>query len=213
MDANVLSVSQYLQIVNAVLREHVPSGEIVVEGEISGFTVKDGKWIIFDLKDEQDAKTKVACFGTTYKILGAFENGMKVRVFGYPTVKPWSTFQIDVQRIDPVGEGALKRAYELLKKKLEAEGLFDAGRKRALPRFPERIGLITSRDAAAYGDFLRLLNNRWGGVKILHAHVHVQGREAVGEIVAALEYFNHDAAKAAKNNQNNNSNALQGGAD
>ncbi|OGL94868.1 exodeoxyribonuclease VII large subunit [Candidatus Uhrbacteria bacterium RIFOXYB12_FULL_58_10] len=189
MDANVLSVSQYLQIVNAVLREHVPSGEIVVEGEISGFTVKDGKWIIFDLKDEQDAKTKVACFGTTYKILGAFENGMKVRVFGYPTVKPWSTFQIDVQRIDPVGEGALKRAYELLKKKLEAEGLFDAGRKRALPRFPERIGLITSRDAAAYGDFLRILNNRWGGVEVAFCSVRVQGKDAVSEILEAFDAF------------------------
>ena len=187
---NILTVSQYLQIVNAVLREHVPSQEIVVEGEIGGFSIKDGKWIIFDLKDEQDQKTKVACFATTFKISGAFENGMRVRVFGYPVVKQWSTFQIDVQSMEPVGEGALKRAYELLKKKLEAEGLFDQGRKRALPRFPERIGLITSRDAAAYGDFLRILNNRWGGVEILFAHVRVQGKEAVPEILAAFDAFN-----------------------
>lgn len=190
MEANVLSVSQYLQIVNAVLREHVPSQEIVVEGEISGFTVKDGKWIIFDLKDENDPKAKVACFATTFKVTGAFENGMRVRVFGYPTVKPWSTFQIDVQRMDPVGEGALKRAYELLKKTLEAEGLFDAARKRPLAKFPERIGLITSRDAAAYGDFLRILNNRWGGVEVLFTHVRVQGNEAVTEILRAFETFN-----------------------
>lgn len=189
-EANVLSVSQYLQIVNAVLREHVPSQEIVVEGEISGFTVKDGKWIIFDLKDEQEPKTKVACFSTTFKVTGAFEDGMRVRVFGYPGVKQWSTFQIDVQRMDPVGEGALKRAYEMLKKKLEAEGFFDAARKRALPRFPERIGLITSRDAAAYGDFLRILNNRWGGVEVLFAHVRVQGTEAVPQILGAFETFN-----------------------
>jgi exodeoxyribonuclease VII large subunit len=187
---NVLSVSQYLQIVNAVLREHVPSLEIVVEGEISGFTVKDGKWIIFDLKDETDPRTKAACFATTFKVSGAFENGMRVRVFGYPSVKAWSTFQIDVQRMDPVGEGALKRAYEALKKKLEAEGLFAADRKRALPRFPERIGLITSRDAAAYGDFLRILNNRWGGVDVLFCDVRVQGKDAVSEILGAFAAFN-----------------------
>ncbi len=187
---NVLSVSQYLQIVNAVLREHVPSQEIVVEGEISGFTIKDGKWIIFDLKDENDPKAKVACFATTFKVTGAFENGMRARVFGYPAVKPWSTFQIDVQTMEPVGEGALKRAYEMLKKKLEAEGFFDAARKRSLPRFPERIGLITSRDAAAYGDFLRILNNRWGGVEVVFAHVRVQGTEAVPQILGAFETFN-----------------------
>ncbi|MEI6510745.1 MAG: exodeoxyribonuclease VII large subunit, partial [Candidatus Uhrbacteria bacterium] len=186
MPENVLSVSQYLQIVNAVLREHVPSQEIVVEGELGGYTVKDGKWIIFDLKDEKDAKTKVACFGTTFKIVGAFESGMRVRVFGYPTVKGWSTFQIDVQRMEPVGEGALKKAYDALKKKLEGEGLFDLGRKRSLPRFPQRIGLITSRDAAAYGDFLRILNNRWGGVEVVFAHVRVQGNDAVPSILSAL---------------------------
>lgn len=190
MPENVLSVSQYLQIVNAVLREHVPSQEIVVEGELGGYTVKDGKWIIFDLKDENDAKTKVACFGTTFKIVGTFESGMRVRVFGYPTVKGWSTFQIDVQRMEPVGEGALKKAYDALKKKLEGEGLFDLGRKRSLPRFPQRIGLITSRDAAAYGDFLRILNNRWGGVEVDFAHVRVQGNEAVPEILAAFAAFN-----------------------
>lgn len=190
MPENVLSVSQYLQIVNAVLREHVPSQEIVVEGEISGYTVKDGKWIIFDLKDENDPKAKVACFATTFKVTGVFENGMRARVFGYPAVKPWSTFQIDVQTMEPVGEGALKRAYEMLKRKLEAEGLFDQGRKRGLPKFPERIGLITSRDAAAYGDFLRILNNRWSGVEVLFAHVRVQGKEAVPEILAAFDAFN-----------------------
>lgn len=186
---SVLSVSQYLQLVNAVLREHVPSQELTVEGEISGYSVKDGKWIIFDLKDERDPKTKVACFSTTFKIHGTFENGMRVRVFGYPCVKAWSTFQIDVQQMEAVGEGALKRAYELLKKKLEAEGLFDVGRKRALPRFPERIGLITSRDAAAYGDFLRILNNRWGGADVLFCNVHVQGKESVPEILGAFETF------------------------
>ena len=90
----------------------------------------------------------------------------------------------------PVGDGALKKAYELLKKKLEVEGLFEISRKRELPRFPTKIGLITSRDAAAYGDFIRILNNRWSGVEILFFNVHVQGREAVREILSAFHSFN-----------------------
>lgn len=187
---NVLSVSQYLKLVNTVLREYVPSQEFVVEGEISGFLVKDGKWVIFDLKDEGEQKTLVKCFSTTFKVGSAFEDGMRVRVSGFPVVKQWSAFQIDVQTIEPVGEGGLKRAYELLKKKLTEEGLFDAARKRPLPRFLETIGLVTSKDAAAYGDFLRILNNRWGGVRVLHANVHVQGREAVPEILGAISYLN-----------------------
>jgi exodeoxyribonuclease VII large subunit len=189
-EGHVLSVSQYLQIVNTVLREHVPSQEIVVEGELTGYQLKDGKWHIFSLKDEHEPNTKVACFGTIYKVTGTFEDGMRVRVFGFPCVKNWSNFQIDVQQMEPVGEGALKKAYEALKKKLTAEGLFDAGRKRALPRFPARIGLVTSRDAAAYGDFLRILNNRWGGVEVDFVHVHVQGKEAVEEILSAFAHFN-----------------------
>jgi exodeoxyribonuclease VII large subunit len=96
--------------------------------------------------------------------------------------------------VEAVGEGALKRAYELLKTKLQREGLFDASRKRPLPRFPERIGLITSRDAAAYGDFLRILNNRWSGTRVLFHHVHVQGREAVSDILEAFDAF--DALEA-----------------
>ena len=188
-EPTVLSVAQYLDLANRVLREYVPR-DLVVEGEISGYTIKDGKWIIFQLKDETDTKAKVNCFATTYKVTGAFEDGMRVRVVGYPSVKEWSAFQIDVQGMEPVGEGALKKAYELLKKKLETEGLFDTGRKRVLPRFPERVGLITSRDAAAYGDFLRILNNRWGGVEVDFAHVRVQGKEAVAEILGAFAYFN-----------------------
>ena len=102
----------------------------------------------------------------------------------------YGTLKINIQTIVPVGEGALRRSYELLKKKLEQEGLFDVSRKRSLPRFPKKIGLITSRDAAAYGDFLQILNNRWGGIVIEHAHVHVQGREAVPELLDAFQSFN-----------------------
>lgn len=195
MEPTTLSVGQYLDYVNNVLREYIPR-DVIVEGEISGFTIKDSKWIIFQLKDEQDPKAKLNCFSTTYRIQELFEDGMRVQVTGVPGVKGWSAFQIDVHHIQPVGEGALKKSYELLKKKLEQEGLFDSARKRELTRFPKKIGLITSRDAAAYGDFLRILNNRWGGVEVEFAHVHVQGQLAVPEICGAFQYFHELDAEA-----------------
>lgn len=208
MSTQALSVAEYLKLVNDTLR-FIPSDQVVVEGEVSDYRVAQGKWVSFDLKDET-AQAVLKCFMTTWQLKTPIEDGMRVQVKGNPKVyERFGTFKLNVEHLEPVGEGALRRAYELLKKKLEAEGLFDVSRKRKLPRFPMRIGLITSRDAAAYGDFLRILNNRWGGVQVQFIHVHVQGREAVNEIVEALDYFNN-AAKAAKNGD---SNALQGGPD
>lgn len=186
----VLRVGEFLKLATEVLRLNIQSNAFAIEGELSGYTVRDGKWIIFSLKDEMEANTKLKCFATTFKVSGAFEDGMRVRVWGGPSVTKWSELQINVDRMEPVGEGALKRAYDLLKVKLEAEGLFSSSRKRPIPKFPERIGLITSSDAAAYGDFLRILNNRWGGVIVVHADVRVQGLSAVEQILGAFEHFN-----------------------
>ncbi len=185
---HVLRVGQYLALVNETLRA-VPSDEIHVEGEVSDFRVAQQKWVSFDLKDEEE-QAVLKCFMTVWQLQTPLEDGMKIRVRGYPKVyERFGTFKMNVTDVELVGEGALKRAYELLKKKLEAEGLFDVSRKRAIPRFPERIGLITSRDAAAYGDFLRILQNRWGGTDVLFKNVHVQGKEAVPEILAAIDAF------------------------
>jgi exodeoxyribonuclease VII large subunit len=188
MEPAVIRVAQYLDLVNDRLRE-VPA-DVLVEGEVSDYRLSQGKWVSFDLKDEQDGSV-LKCFMTAWQLTFALADGMRVRVTGAAKVSPrFGKFQMDVRSIEPVGEGALKKAYEELKKKLTAEGLFETSRKRPLPRFPERIGLITSRDAAAYGDFLRILNNRWGGVEVEFAHVHVQGQLAVGEILAAFAHFN-----------------------
>ncbi|MBM5789574.1 exodeoxyribonuclease VII large subunit [Candidatus Parcubacteria bacterium] len=185
MTRRTISVSEFLALVNETLRL-IPSQEFLIEGEVSDFRISQEKWVSFDLKDEtQEAVLK--CFMTIWALKTPIENGMRVQALGYPNVYDrYGQFKLTVQEVTPVGEGALQRAYQLLKQKLAAEGLFDVSRKRPLPRFPKRIGLITSRDAAAYGDFLRILNNRWSGVEILHAHVHVQGREAVGDILSAL---------------------------
>ncbi len=187
-DPVILSVADYLALVNTALAS-VPR-DLIVEGEISDYKIAHQKWISFDLKDE-GGQAVLKCFMTMWQLQTQLEDGMRVRVTGKPGVSPrFGKFQLNVDDVQPVGEGALKRAYELLKKKLLEEGVFDAGRKRDLPRFPKRIGLITSRDAAAYGDFLRILNNRWGGMEIDFVHVHVQGREAVQEILGAFAYFN-----------------------
>jgi exodeoxyribonuclease VII large subunit len=97
---------------------------------------------------------------------------------------------VNVQFMQPVGEGSLKRAAALLEAKLAAEGLFDENRKRPLPYPPKRIGLITSSESAAYHDFIKILNERWSGVEIMLADVQVQGEPAPAQIVAALNYFN-----------------------
>lgn len=183
--ARVFTVSEFIDHINALVATDVH----VVEGEISGFNVSQGRWVFFDLKDEKE-ESKVGCFMMAFKLKTPLEDGMKVRVVGTPKVHEKSgQFRITVEQVELVGEGALKRAFELLKKKLAGEGLFAPERKRPIPRFPERIGVIASRESAAFGDFKRILGNRWGGVTIELAHVQVQGAQAIPDIVGAFRHF------------------------
>jgi exodeoxyribonuclease VII large subunit len=188
-EEKVISVHEYLILVNESLKLTIPPF-IAVEGEVSDFRLSQGKWVSFDLKDEEE-ESVLKCFMTVWQMKIPLEDGMRVVIKGYPKVyERYGQFKMNVQEAVPVGEGALAKAYVLLKKKLEDEGLFADSHKRTLPRFPERIGLITSREAAAFGDFVRILNNRFGGVQVDHAHVHVQGKLAVEEILGAFVYFN-----------------------
>ncbi len=187
-ELQALSVSQFVQGLNAALEEALFPYGATIEGEVAEYRVSQEKWVWFLLKD---ATAVVPCFSTVWQLRQPLEDGMKVRVHGVPKVHAKSgKFSVNVDRVEMVGEGALKRAFELLKKKLEMEGLFAPGRKRPLPRFPERIGLIASTESAAYTDFLRILGNRWGGLVVQAAHVQVQGRDAVRDIVGAFAYFN-----------------------
>jgi len=184
----VFSVSEYLQFLNDTLIALDPYHTIVIEGEVADYKVSQQKWIWFDLKDETGL---VSCFATVWNIKQPVVDGMKVRITGYPKVYAKSgKMSFTVNTLELVGEGALKKAYELLKKKLETEGLFDQMRKRSLPKFPAKIALVTSPEAAAYSDFIRILNNRWGGVEIDLLPVAVQGQGAVKEITNAFRWLN-----------------------
>jgi exodeoxyribonuclease VII large subunit len=180
----VLSVTDFNSTVNEVLRKM----RVWVQGEVSGYKVSQNKWVSFDIKDKG---SRLNCFTTVYTLDIALEDGMEVKVLGTPSVYvPYGKYSFSVQRVEPVGEGALRRAFELTKKKLEEEGLFDPARKKLTPRFPRTIGIVTSPEAAAYTDFLRILNNRWRGVEVVLRPSVVQGNDAPAQIVDALEWFN-----------------------
>lgn len=190
---HVFQVSEFIAYFNDAVRSFMNEQQMAIEGEIAEFKVSQGKFAWFKLKD---AEGVVDCFAMTFVLKQPVEEGMKVRVSGYPKIYQRSgKFSINVTRLELIGEGALKRAFELLKKKLAAEGLFAPERKRPLPRYPERIGLITSGEAAAYTDFVRILNNRWGGMDVQLADVAVQGKDAVAEIVGAFRWFNAHAGE------------------
>jgi exodeoxyribonuclease VII large subunit len=180
-----LSPSEFVALLNQTLETAYPS--VVVEGELANFRISKNRWVYFDIKDEE---ASVKFFGTVYNLPGPLEEGMKLKVTGTPRLHPLYGFSVTVQVISLSGEGTIKKAFELLFKKLETEGLFAAERKRELPYPPERIGLITSGESAAYADFVKIINARFGGIEISLADVQVQGDPAPGQVARAIEFFN-----------------------
>lgn len=188
MDKVILSPTDFVGVLNQTLEYAYPN--VVIVGELANFRVSKNRWVYFDLKDEYSS---VKFFGTVYQLPGPLEDGLMLQVRGNPRLHPQYGFSITVQSMQPVGEGSLKRAAALLEAKMRAEGLFDDSRKRSLPRPPQRVGLITSSESAAYADFIKILNQRWGGLDIELADVQVQGEAAVEQIVRAIEQFNAQA--------------------
>lgn len=184
----VFGVSDFVAALNQTLEFAYPSAVIV--GELSNFRVSKNRWVYFDLKDDYSS---VKFFGTVQQLPGPLEDGMMLRVRGVPRLHNLYGFSVNAQFIQPVGEGALKKAADLLRVTLTAEGLFDLERKRTLVYPPSRIGLITSGESAAYRDFVKILDERWGGIEIMHADVQVQGEPAIQQIIGAIAYFNAHA--------------------
>ncbi|HET6747501.1 MAG TPA: exodeoxyribonuclease VII large subunit [Candidatus Saccharimonadales bacterium] len=183
-----ISVSDFIALTNQSLEYAFPYVE--VEGEVSSFKVNQGKYVFFDLKDNGGS---VGCFMMAWQLRVAIEEGMKVIVGATPKLTQWGKFSLTVRSIRPSGEGSLKKSFELLKEKLTKEGLFAPERKRVLPEVPMHVGIISSIQAAGYGDFIKILGERFGGIKVDVAHVQVQGDGAADQIVRAIKYFNsHD---------------------
>ena len=182
---NSMTPTEFIGVVNQTLEYAYAS--VLITGEVASFKVNQGKWVFFDLKDEESS---VSCFMTLWSLRTPLEDGMKVTVRAVPKLTKWGKFSLTVDMVQPVGEGSLKKAFELLKKKLGAEGLFDPAKKRSLPEDLTKIGVISSTQAAGYADFIKIVDARWGGMKITTAHTQVQGIDAPDQIIRALRYFN-----------------------
>jgi exodeoxyribonuclease VII large subunit len=165
--------------------------DILVQGEISNCREAQSGHIYFTLKDDR-AQVRCVFFKQQQRgIKFRPEDGLQVTVRGSISVyEQRGEYQIYVENLEPVGRGALQLAFEQLKKRLEAEGLFDAKRKKPLPLLPSRIGIITSPRGAAVRDVVRILTRRFPNVHLTVYPVRVQGEGSAEEIVKALKFFN-----------------------
>ena len=184
---DILSVAEFLSLINRTVYQ---LGVVKVQGEISDVGLR-GRYAFFNLKDSSGNDYGVNCFlgGESYKLSNhLLDEGLEVIIYGRPSVYKNGKFSIQVSRIEPIGEGALRKAFEALKKKLEAKGYFKEERKRSLPQFIRHIGLITSETGAAITDFRRNLGEF--GFKISFIDARVEGDFAEESIVGAIEKFN-----------------------
>ena len=187
----IYTPTDFIAIANQSLE--ITFGLAYIEGELANFRISKNKWVYFDLKDDN---AKVSCFASIYALPGPLEDGMLVKVAGTPRLHTQFGFSVTVQAMQPSGEGSLKKAFELLKVKLETEGLFDDARKRLLPYPPTRIALVTSLESAAYADFIKVSSARWPYLRIDAYDTQVQGEVAPAQLVAAIEAANADSELA-----------------
>jgi exodeoxyribonuclease VII large subunit len=185
MASFILKVSELTSQIKTLLEESFPF--VWVEGEISNVTRHTTGHYFFSLKDE---KAQIRAIMFRYKaqqLRFTPENGIKAVVRGRIGVyEPRGEYQILADSMEPLGKGSLQLAFEQTKKKLEAEGLFDAGRKKPLPLLPQKVGIITSPTGAAIRDILYLVDQRFANLEIVIMPVRVQGPDAPGDIIAAL---------------------------
>jgi len=187
--SSVLSVSELIAEVKDLLARAYP--EVWVRGEISSFHHHGSGHMYFKLKDAQ-AMLDCAFFKFQQRGLRFVpRDGMEVEARAVPDLYPArGAFQLRILEMRPAGIGALLLAFEALKKKLAAEGLFDAARKRPLPVFPRAIGIVTSPAGAAVRDMIHVLRRRWPGLRIVLAPVPVQGEGAAAAVAGAIARLN-----------------------
>ena len=189
--SNIYTVSQVNQYIKALLDRDRELTALYVRGEISNYKAYPSGHHYFSLKDGEGAIRCVMFKREAMSLRFRPENGMKVIAFGRVAVFPRDgQYQLYCSALTPEGVGDLHLAFEQLKQKLYAEGLFDPAHKKPIPKFPKRIALITSSAGAAVRDMLRILGARWPMAEVFLLPVRVQGAEAPGEICAAIAWAN-----------------------
>jgi exodeoxyribonuclease VII large subunit len=185
----VLSVSELTRRLQEVLEERFPA--VWVEGEISNYRVYGSGHAYFTLKDAESQIRAVLFRNRGRRIKFEPADGLHVMAFGSIEVYPQrGEYQMVIELLEPKGLGALQLAFEQLKARLQAEGLFEPARKRELPRFPRKIGVVTSPSGAAIRDILRVIGRRFGDLHIVIAPCRVQGDGAAEEIAQGLRDLN-----------------------
>ena len=191
MAQHIFGVTEVNQLVKLLLDNEPILQNVAVRGELSNYKVYPSGHHYFTLKDAEGALRCVMFKGSAMKLRFRPENGMKVIVQGRITVFPRDgAYQLYCNALTPEGAGDLALAFEQLKAKLHAEGLFDPDHKKPLPRYPEKIAIITSSAGAAVHDMIRILRRRYPFAKVILLPVRVQGAEAPPEIVGAIRYAN-----------------------
>ena len=192
----VLSVSQLNRYVKSIIEQDMNLQTVFVQGEISNFTnhYKTGHYYM-TIKDEYSSIKAVMFRSGAQRLRFMPENGMSVIIRGRVSVfERDGQYQLYVDDMQPDGIGSLNIAFEQLKNKLEAQGLFDADKKKTVPRIPSRVGVITSPTGAAVRDILNVLNRRFPAAKVVFVPVQVQGADAAPQISAAIDLFNQYSA-------------------
>lgn len=184
----MLTVSQLNTYIKSVFDQDYRLRNILVVGEISNFTEARSGHLYMTLKDDKSALKAVLFRGSAVRLKFRPENGMKVIAFGSVSVyEAGGQYQMYLSDLQPDGLGSLNLAFEQLKEKLGKEGLFDPARKKPLPVYPKRIGVVTSPTAAAFQDICNVLRRRWPMAEVVLSPTLVQGLEAPAQIVRALQ--------------------------
>jgi len=191
MQQQILSITQINEYIRSRMDADPMLSNIAVRGEISNYKLYPSGHHYFTLKDEGGALKCVLFKGNAFKLRFRPENGMKVIAMGKISVFPRDgAYQLYVSAMSVDGVGDLHAAFEQLKAKLAADGLFDPAHKKPLPKYPGVIGIVTSSAGAAVHDMLRILRKRYPLTKVVLLPVRVQGTEAPPEIAAAIRYAN-----------------------
>ncbi len=194
MEQKILSVTELNQLVRGKLERDPDLQSVCIRGEISNYKLYPSGHHYFSLKDPESAIRCVLFRGSALSLRFRPENGMQVLAVGRVSLYPRDgSYQFYCTRLLPDGAGDLSVAFEQLKQKLFQEGLFDPARKKKLPVFPHRIGIVTSPAGAAVHDMLRILGKRYPLSRVILLPVRVQGAEAPGEIARAIDYANAHA--------------------